>query len=792
MLKKLLLLAFFIATPALAQNVQQSGTVTRNHLPYWVSSGVIGDGGSSADSPISSIGVTNNGGAGFCVSSDRQSAVGRNQLCLGAQTNGPATISLQNSGTATAQNLNFVVNGVTVTIPTGSNTILTGTGVFGIGDVPCFVSTVGVLQDCGLQLSNGTVTTGVWQGTPVSVSFGGTGASTTANARTNLGLGTMATQNANNVAITGGTETGLPTPVNPTDVAIKSYVDATATGLTILAPSALATAAVLPNTPTYNNGASGVGATLTAGGNSTLTVDGIVATLNTVVLVKNQVSAFQNGIYTVTTAGSGAAAWVLTRATYFNQASNMLNGSYTLITGGSANTGSSWVLSGTVTTVGTTAANFNQFGQTNTGVVSVNGVSGAITLGSGLNTSGSALSNTGVLSVGGITGAITCGTGINCSGSTISALGGGGTYDVVIQYGADPTGVSSSTAAINSAIAACAAAGGTVKIPPGTFLVNGGLNLSPMNNGLCKIQGGGQNATILKTTTGTNAILDMLGVNTGVISDLEVNSSSSGTNFGIAMTQINGGSCNIIQLNNVVVVGTFQKALIYDYGCTEVTINGGSISNSSGSIPTAVVYISATNALSFASSYGTVATGALQSGGWLFNGFQIHDQATPSGFSSVVPLYISGSFAPVRYNGGIIAGSVGSSSGGTVVMNGVSSVSFDGVNMYADNGQQSTYAFYGIGSVTGMSVHGSTLNYATAILSGATGVDYISLDVTGNNFSGGSFAAPFGTNLNITNSHLDPRGLAINLGASGSSYSHNVAVQPGAITAATQTSNGAF
>ena len=353
-----ILLGLLLATSvASAQSVQQSGSVTPGHLPYWITSGVQGDGGTSADSPITSIGAT----GPFCSNSARQSAGAWIAVCLQAFANAPGQISIQNYGTASAQGLNFNINGTVIGIPTGGGTFIFGNGPFTVGDVPCFQTTAGVVQDCGLGLAAGVVTIGTWHGTPIAVAYGGTGATTQAGAQTALGLGTMALQNASNVAITGGTITGLPTPVNPSDAAIKSYVDASAAGLTVLPASALATAAVLPNTPTYANGSSGVGATLTAGTNSTLTVDGTVAALNTVVLVKNQASAFQNGIYTVTTAGSGSAAWVLTRATYFNTAGTMLAGSYTFITGGTANVNTSWALETTVATVGTTSATFNQF-----------------------------------------------------------------------------------------------------------------------------------------------------------------------------------------------------------------------------------------------------------------------------------------------------------------------------------------------------------------------------------------------------------------------------------------------
>ena len=55
----------------------------------------------------------------------------------------------------------------------------------------------------------GTVTAGTWNGTKIGIGYGGTNATNATDARTNLGLGTIATQNADNATITGGNVTGL-------------------------------------------------------------------------------------------------------------------------------------------------------------------------------------------------------------------------------------------------------------------------------------------------------------------------------------------------------------------------------------------------------------------------------------------------------------------------------------------------------------------------------------------------------------------------------------------------------
>src|SRR5579871_3428451 len=70
---------------------------------------------------------------------------------------------------------------------------------------------------------------------------------------------------------------------------------------------------------TYNNGASGVGATLVnAGALAALVIDGNSVNVNDIILVKDQSLPAQNGLYIVTNPGSGSVAWVLERSLNYN------------------------------------------------------------------------------------------------------------------------------------------------------------------------------------------------------------------------------------------------------------------------------------------------------------------------------------------------------------------------------------------------------------------------------------------------------------------------------------------
>jgi hypothetical protein len=168
---------------------------------------------------------------------------------------------------------------------------------------------------------------------------------------------------ATSAALTTGTITTAP--VSNTDIVNKQYADAIASGIHFHEAVELATTAALPAN-TYNNGASGVGATLTATANGALTVDSVLTVVGYRVLVKNQVTQANNGVYTVTQVGSAGTPYILTRATDFDTVGTGVDqideGDFFLVTSGVANLNTAWVQqTAPPITIGTTAIVFQQF-----------------------------------------------------------------------------------------------------------------------------------------------------------------------------------------------------------------------------------------------------------------------------------------------------------------------------------------------------------------------------------------------------------------------------------------------
>ena len=151
-------------------------------------------------------------------------------------------------------------------------------------------------------------------------------------------------------------------PTSALHAATKQYVDNLSGGINFHAPCHVATTGNL--SATYLNGVSGVGATLTSTVNAALVIDTHTLAVNDRVLVWQQSAGLENGIYSVTDAGSPTTPWILTRATDADNspAGELQNGDFTFIQVGATYGGFGFILNTTGTiTVGVTAINYVQF-----------------------------------------------------------------------------------------------------------------------------------------------------------------------------------------------------------------------------------------------------------------------------------------------------------------------------------------------------------------------------------------------------------------------------------------------
>jgi len=282
-------------------------------------------------------------------------------LQVGTGGNVASTLSFNNNGSLSAPGAVSAVGNVTggnittggLVTSTGNVTggnITTGGLVTATGNVSGGnLTTGGLVSATGNIVSAANVVTDLIAGRTTSVTITAAGTNQNINL-TPTGSGTV---NVGNFIISN-----VATPVNSTDAATKQYVDDVAQGLNIHDSCNAATTTTLATisggTVTYNNGTAGVGATLTTTGTYT-TIDGVTLSNGMRILVKDEVTTANNGIYVRT------SATVLTRAADFNTPAEMEGGDFTFITAGTLYDNTGWVQVSTVVTVGTDPIEWTQF-----------------------------------------------------------------------------------------------------------------------------------------------------------------------------------------------------------------------------------------------------------------------------------------------------------------------------------------------------------------------------------------------------------------------------------------------
>ena len=299
--------------------------------------------------------------------------------------------------------------------------------------------------------------------------------------RTNLGLGTISTQGSNAVSISGGSITGMGSPSGNTDVANKSYVDQAIAGLRNR------TVAECASTANVN-----ISNALEAGD----AIDGVTLVEGDRVLLKDQSTATENGLYLAVGSGAGAAS----RDPEHDSISE-LSGGMIVVNQGSANDNKIFLCTtDSDGSIGSTNIVYTVITPSNSGTVE------SIATGTGID--GGTITSTGTISIDSTVATLTGTQTLTNKTLTSPKIG----TSILDTNGNELALLTATGSAINEFTLANAAAGNNPVISATGGDTNIGINLTPKGSGVVTVSTAVTVDTLNEKTSANGITIDGLNI----------------------------------------------------------------------------------------------------------------------------------------------------------------------------------------------------------------------------------------------------------------------------------------